>query len=387
MVDKKKINFTIEGTNWARKFFTSSLKNVLDKHFMINLNSNDSYDLNIAFYRGNIIRNKLRKTILVLNSFRNLNIDLEKEFKEVIIDHIMYPYDWSWGLISQDLFNKLKEKNVIVNNNYQLNKDNCNSDLILFQTYDLIPNSPTEVKYIFKNNLYKKLIVRFGNTRILNGIEPSVLDILKNCVYIIATNKKLYKLGRQLNEHVSLIPNGLDLNKWVLLNKKFNQNPVIGFVGNVSNSLYLKYKGYDILSSAVQKLGLNLISARFGSNQIQHDRMQEEFYSKIDILVHPTSGEGCSNTIMEALASGIPVITTRLAGFHGEFLEDKKNVIFIEKTEKGIIDGINLLKDDPGLMNSLKLNGRKFAYKFHDIDYIANRYKKVIDRSLELSKI
>jgi UDP-glucose:(heptosyl)LPS alpha-1,3-glucosyltransferase len=40
----------------------------------------------------------------------------------------------------------------------------------------------------------------------------------------------------------------------------------------------------------------------------------ERYYAASDIYVHPTFYDSCSLTVLEALASGLPVITTRFNG-------------------------------------------------------------------------
>lgn len=60
----------------------------------------------------------------------------------------------------------------------------------------------------------------------------------------------------------------------------------------------------------------------------------EQFYGASDIYVHPTFYDSCSLTVLEALASGIPVITTRFNGAAdvitsdegGKVLDDPKDV-------------------------------------------------------------
>jgi UDP-glucose:(heptosyl)LPS alpha-1,3-glucosyltransferase len=43
----------------------------------------------------------------------------------------------------------------------------------------------------------------------------------------------------------------------------------------------------------------------------------EKYYGAADLLVHPTFYDACSLTVLEALASGLPVITTVLNGAAG----------------------------------------------------------------------
>jgi UDP-glucose:(heptosyl)LPS alpha-1,3-glucosyltransferase len=60
----------------------------------------------------------------------------------------------------------------------------------------------------------------------------------------------------------------------------------------------------------------------------------EQFYAASDIYVHPTFYDSCSLTVLEALATGLPVITSRFNGAAdailskegGEVIENPANV-------------------------------------------------------------
>src|SRR5690625_4608577 len=128
----------------------------------------------------------------------------------------------------------------------------------------------------------------------------------------------------------ALIPNGIDLQQWRYNYLPRNTRFVVGFTANVTSKQERNIKGYDLVAQACKELGVPLLSLRKGVNQLANNDMQGEFYNKIDCLVHPVleAKEGSSNTIMEALACGVPVITTTAAGFHGEQLSSYSIVLF-----------------------------------------------------------
>ncbi len=51
----------------------------------------------------------------------------------------------------------------------------------------------------------------------------------------------------------------------------------------------------------------------------------EKYYTASDLYVHPTFYDSCSLVVTEALASGLPVITTRYDGASG-VIEDGPGV-------------------------------------------------------------
>src|SRR4030043_175219 len=53
----------------------------------------------------------------------------------------------------------------------------------------------------------------------------------------------------------------------------------------------------------------------------------EKYYGAADLLVHPTFYDACSLTVLEALASGLPVITTVLNGAAGTITDGKEGFV------------------------------------------------------------
>ncbi len=49
----------------------------------------------------------------------------------------------------------------------------------------------------------------------------------------------------------------------------------------------------------------------------------EPYYAASDIYVHPTFYDSCSLTVLEALASGLPAVTTRFNGASDAILSDE----------------------------------------------------------------
>jgi glycosyltransferase involved in cell wall biosynthesis len=169
------------------------------------------------------------------------------------------------------------------------------------------------------------------------------------------------------------LPNGLNLDDWKPREKTF----IVGFCGNISGAKYRQYKGYDYVEEACNNLGVGLRTALYKDQQIPHDRMMQDFYYQINCIVHPTLGEGCSNTLMEACACGVPIITTREAGFHGELMQDGVNVLFCERSTQSIQDKLSLLMHDVELRARLSANARQFAIDNHDIKIIAKKYDDI----------
>ncbi len=63
-------------------------------------------------------------------------------------------------------------------------------------------------------------------------------------------------------------------------------------------------------------------------------RDPERYYGAADLLVHPTFYDACSRVVLEALSSGLPVITTRSNGA-GWIIKDKKGGIVLDSSFDG----------------------------------------------------
>ena len=91
----------------------------------------------------------------------------------------------------------------------------------------------------------------------------------------------------------------------------------------------------------------------------------EHFYDCVDILILPTfHTEGFSMVLFNAVASGLPVITTRIRAAV-DHLKMPENVIWVEpKSEKQVADAINELIRNETLRNNMSANNKTLASRF-----------------------
>lgn len=242
----------------------------------------------------------------------------------------------------------------------------------------------------------KQNIVRIGGPRPIERLcgddDEKLRHVLSNFHSVICLNDELKSRLSLIHPNVHMIPNGIDLDKFSLdkRDRLKTGDFTIGFAGSVKSSAERDVKGLDYVIEAARIANVNLLNVGRGKGQTQipHERMIEDFYSKIDILVHPVGPgrEGSSNVIMEALALGIPVITTKHAGYHSERLEDGKNVLICQREAKEIAEKIMSLVDNKSLYNKLSLEGRKFVEHFHDVQEVSLKYKNLIESAISYSK-
>lgn len=305
---------------------------------------------------------------------------MQKKMKTIISLEFEHK-KWSWGHTSQFLLNKLTGFKIMSMEFKQWEAKKYNKEDICFLSQN--------VSQFKKLTDYSKIVLRLGGNRAFDNKslvkQRDYFGKMAKCYAIVATNKKLEKLAKKVNSNVYLIPNGIDLNIWSFKERPLKSKDAltVGFVGNVSSSKKVEYKGYSIVESVCKELNFPLKKALYMKEQIPHNKMQERFYDKIDILVLLTDGEGCSNTIMECLACGVPVITTREAGFHGETMEHNKDVFFCGKDRESLFVQLMYLSHSRDhsrdLLKEVAIEGRIFAEKHHDAKVIAKRFQKILE--------
>jgi len=175
-------------------------------------------------------------------------------------------------------------------------------------------------------------------------------------------------------ERITVVYNGVDIEHFHPRNRQYREEirrqhgigdePVILFV---SNNFRMKGLGFLIKALAKIRKGnplpfklLVLGRDRQGSylrlarkNGIFEEVVfagstnePEKYYGASDFLVHPTFYDACSLTVLEALASGLPVITTHSNGAGGIITQGQEGFVISDpRGEKILIEKISFLLD------------------------------------------
>ena len=77
-----------------------------------------------------------------------------------------------------------------------------------------------------------------------------------------------------------------------------------------------------------------------------------DYLNAADVFVLPTLAEGCCNAILEAMACGIPVVSSNRS-FNKEILDDTNAVLIDPLSEDEIYEAIRLLKENPAKREEL----------------------------------
>jgi UDP-glucose:(heptosyl)LPS alpha-1,3-glucosyltransferase len=172
-------------------------------------------------------------------------------------------------------------------------------------------------------------------------------------------------------ERITVVYNGVDVEHFHPRNRKYRgeirrrhgigNEPVILFV---SNNFRMKGLGFLIKALAHIKrenvppfkllvLGRDLqnsylrLTRRMGvSNEVifaGSTNEPEKYYGASDLLVHPTFYDACSLTVLEALASGLPVITTYSNGASGIMTQGQEGFVISDPRDgESLVEKISL---------------------------------------------
>lgn len=106
-----------------------------------------------------------------------------------------------------------------------------------------------------------------------------------------------------------------------------------------------------------------------------------ELLRLMDIFVLPSLNEGISNSVLEAMATGLPVIATKVGG-NPELVDEKTGCLVTVGDYNGLASALNDLVNDQEKMNAMGSAGfEKIQNKF-DWDRTVANYLKIYDELL-----
>lgn len=109
-----------------------------------------------------------------------------------------------------------------------------------------------------------------------------------------------------------------------------------------------------------------------------------EVYRRNDIFISASMQEGMSNAMLEAMASGLPIVTTRCEGL-AELING--NGLIVEQDSAGeIAKAVKKLADDPELYRGMSTAARKQAEKFDWANVASSyieKYREIITELLQ----
>ncbi len=198
-------------------------------------------------------------------------------------------------------------------------------------------------------------------------LKPIIRSIWRNSEKVIANSNDLKDLAKKTAPYqpIEVIHNGIDL-------EEFKPKEIYGDGNILCVSRLIERKGIQYLIEALQEFDNELVIVGNGNlmdelknlakelgvnkrvkftGEVEHEKIVE-YYHDADIFVLPSLNEGMSNTILEAMACGLPIITTDTGGTR--LLVKDNGFLVPMKNSNAIADAIK--KYDNKL---LKMHGKR----------------------------
>lgn len=144
---------------------------------------------------------------------------------------------------------------------------------------------------------------------------------------------------------------------------------------NPSLKAKLMFGGPNVKEDVVNGL-LQKDSRELGVQVVGHmDRQAvSEFFRKSDVVIIPSMFEGLPNVAMEAAASGCALIGTKVGGIPEVIMENKNGFLIHKKNENQLADRLQKIILDKELLDSCKIESRKFMEEKFDSAQFAEGY-------------
>lgn len=289
-------------------------------------------------------------------------------------------------------------------------------DVIHAETSYIMQNiPPTEIPIILvEHNVEYLVYKRFADKTSLLLKPFLYIDILKlkyweeamwrRATKLIAVSEIEKKIMSKIKKDVIVVSNGVDVNKFQVRSDNSEVSSLekrILFIGEfkwVQNRDAIEWIIKEIWPKLREEfippmndhgiklwvVGRNIpdsIRNMTGDKNIIFDdhapRETEEIFKKADILLAPIRiGGGTSFKILEAMASGVPVVTTTL----GNAIVAKEDVEIVAADEEtGLVSGIKKLLEDKEFHTTISANARKLIKERFDWKKISKDLNSVYE--------
>lgn len=219
-------------------------------------------------------------------------------------------------------------------------------------------------------------------------------SIFENASTIIALTEYMKrKMKKTVNKEINVIPNGVDLSKFTINEDKIDIRRELDIPQDktilISVGRLYPVKGIEYLIRSINHLrethnDLKLLIIGDGAERNNLEKLSEElnnedyieFRGKIpnekiplylrasDVFILPSLSEGFPNALLEAMASGLPVVATNIRGLD-EILEDGVNGFLVNpKSPKEIANKISHIIQDSALSEKFSQNNKVKAEEY-----------------------
>ncbi|HUF37252.1 MAG TPA: glycosyltransferase family 4 protein [Anaerolineales bacterium] len=228
---------------------------------------------------------------------------------------------------------------------------------------------------------------------------PLIRQVWRGAGAVVANSRGLRAMAQRFERRVPIetIPNGVDPAAFAPPERDWGEVRLL-FVGRV-----VYQKGLDLLLHALGRLAdrpwtltvagdgpqrdpLETLAERLGiagrirfAGWLQGENLVRAYHAA-NLFAYPSRHEGMPNAVLEAMASGLPVIATRISGNEELVVEGETGLLVESENQQALEGALADLMADGDLRRRLGAAGRARAVERYPWERVTARYLEVLER-------
>jgi glycosyltransferase involved in cell wall biosynthesis len=106
-------------------------------------------------------------------------------------------------------------------------------------------------------------------------------------------------------------------------------------------------------------------------------RNVEDYYRASDVFVFPSAREGMPNAVIEAMASGLPVILTPFKGLSNDFGKSGKEYVLVDRDAESLASAVSNVLENPQMRMDLGQMARSWIERTMDLETVLDKYAEL----------
>lgn len=230
-------------------------------------------------------------------------------------------------------------------------------------------------------------------------LSPFLRKIWKDSSAIVANSNGLRDLALKFDSRfeIPIIPNGVDLENIQAAERAWSP-PRLLSVGRLVHQ-----KGLDLAMHALADLkdkewewmivgdgprmgALKSLAKKLGIDERiifigwQSREQLNEHYGRSNLFLFPSRHEGMPNAVLEAMASGLPVIASRIAGNEELVIDGDTGILFPSENVDLLRVALKKLLNDSSLCKQMGTASRRRVEEHYSWESTANQYALLLER-------
>ncbi len=216
----------------------------------------------------------------------------------------------------------------------------------------------------------------------------------KKKIFYQAINNRIYLdlLDLGINKSKILkLPNAISYRKYFDIKRRHKDNTHFGFIGRLVKRKNIKFL-LGVFEKYISKFpkdklfiyGIgpeqNLIEAIIKERNLNEnikiqgfEKDKRKMYSNIDVLIHPSFGEGCPNTILESSVTNTFIIASSVIGIREIVSHEKVGLLFNPFNENDLLKQLIFYKQHQDLIPNILKYARSNVIKNYNVNLIGNQ--------------